>query len=144
MKRAGFSAYLLGTFAVALGCAGVKQNPGTGNGGSGNGPGLGGFGGGMTMAMPCVGMCKDFPDTPVVVGSAPANAGSIFGTPGSGSSGGPCILEPQENTLFPNNWLRPRVRYTAGAGLYEIRLHANYPKKSTNVVYRRPLRIEAD
>jgi hypothetical protein len=30
------------------------------------------------------------------------------------------------------------------AGTYEVRLHANYPKKSTNVVYRRPLRVEAD
>jgi hypothetical protein len=28
-------------------------------------------------------------------------------------------------------------------GAYEIRLHANYPKKSTNVVYRAPLRVEA-
>jgi hypothetical protein len=28
-------------------------------------------------------------------------------------------------------------------GVYEIRLHANYPKKSTNVVYRAGIRVEA-
>jgi len=126
MKRAWFEACLLGSFALALGCAGVKPNPGTGSGGSGsgNGPGIGGFGGGMTTAMPCVGMCKDFPTTPIVAGGAPANAGTIFGGAGTGSSGGPCLIEPQDNTLFPNNWLRPRFRFTSGAGLYEIRLHA--------------------
>ena len=57
-------------------------------------------------------------------GNVPGNAGQIFGTPGQGAAGGPCILEPQENSLFPNNWLRPRIRFTAGQGLYEIRLHA--------------------
>ena len=82
MNRARLEACLLGSFALALGCAGVKQNPGTGSGGSGNGPGIGGFGGGMTMAMPCVGMCMDFPPTPMVVGSAPANAATIFGSAG--------------------------------------------------------------
>src|SRR3982750_2671923 len=125
MKRARLEACLLGSFALTLGVSGGKQNPGTGNGGSGNGTGLGGFGGGMTMAMPCVGMCTDFPATPIVVGTAPPNAGSIFGSAGSGTSGGPCLIEPQDNTLFPNNWLRPRFRFTSGAGLYEIRVHAS-------------------
>ena len=74
--------------------------------------------------MPCQGMCTDFPPTPVTVGTVPGNAAEIFGTPGSGVAGGPCLIEPQDNTLFPNNWLRPRFRFTGGAGLYEIRLHA--------------------
>src|SRR6476661_6089428 len=126
MNRARLLTWTFGSLALALGCAGVKPNAGgTGTGATGNSTGIGGFGGsGMTVAMPCVGTCKDFPSTPVVVGSAPANAGSIFGTPGSGSTGGPCMIEPQDNTLFPNNWLRPRFRFTSGAGLYELRMKA--------------------
>jgi len=114
-------------FAVALGCAGVKPSAtqtGSG-GGSGNTTGIGGFGGSMTQPMPCLGMCMDFPATPRMEPGAPANAPSIFGDPGSGASGGPCVIEPQDNTLFPYNWLRPRFRFTSGAGLYEIRLHAS-------------------
>jgi hypothetical protein len=58
-------------------------------------------------------------------GNVPGNVTQIFGTPGGGG-GGPCLIEPQDGTLFPNNWLRPRFRFTApsGAGVYEIRLHA--------------------
>ena len=35
--------------------------------------------------------------------------------PRAGRRRRPCIIEPQENSLFPNNWLRPRFRFTAGA-----------------------------
>jgi hypothetical protein len=116
---------------LALGCAGVKQGATSGSSGStgtGNSTGLGGFGGTGMMVTPCTGpngQCTDFPSTPVILGSAPSNSASIFGAPGSGSTGGPCIIEPQDNSLFPNNWLRPRFRFTAGSGLYEIRLKAN-------------------
>jgi hypothetical protein len=77
-------------------------------------------------------MCIDFPPTPITDGAVPGNAGTIFGAPGSGAAGGPCILEPQDNSLFPNNWLRPRFRFTAGAGLYEIRLRA--PNQANDLV----------
>ena len=63
------------------------------------------------------------PGHPITDGTVPGNVGQIFGTPG-GAAGGPCIIEPQDNSLFPNNWLRPRFRFTAGQGLYEIRVHA--------------------
>jgi hypothetical protein len=123
MNRARLLGPMIGSFVLALGCAGVKQNPTPS--GSGNATGLGGFGGGTSPPpMPCQGMCTDFPSTPVTDGNVPANPAGIFGAPGSGAAGGPCIIEPQENTLFPNNWLRPRFRFTSGAGLYEIRLHA--------------------
>ena len=126
MNRAGLVLSMTFTFASALGCAGVKPTatPSGTAGGSGNSTGLGGFGGSMTQPMPCVGMCMDFPATPRIEAGAPANAATIFGDPGSGAAGGPCIIEPQENTLLPYNWLRPRFRFTTGAGLYEIRLHA--------------------
>jgi len=127
MKRVVRLGSMIGLLATAFGCAGVKQNASSGSAGgtgTGNGSGIGGFGGSMMMVKPCNGMCTDFPATPVIVGSAPANSATIFGAPGTGSSGGPCIIEPQMNTLLPNNWLRPRFRYAGGMGLYEIRLHA--------------------
>ena len=36
------------------------------------------------------------------------------------------MIEPQDNSLFPNNWLRPRFRFTSRGrrSVYEIRLHA--------------------
>lgn len=74
-----------------------------------------------------MGPYNDFPSEPVLDGTAPSNAGTLFGPPGSGSqSGGPCLTEPEVGSLFPNNWLRPRFALTPGAGqnLFEIRLHA--------------------
>jgi len=34
---------------------------------------------------------------------------------GTATGAGPCIVEPQEGTLFPRNWLRPRVNFFNGA-----------------------------
>jgi Tol biopolymer transport system component len=66
----------------------------------------------------------DFPTTPVI-GDAkvPANAPALFGgTPRT--SGAPCLVSPEPNTLMPRNWLRPRFEYTAASGenLFEIQL----------------------
>jgi hypothetical protein len=117
---------------AAFGCAGVKNNATpSGTGGTGNTTGVGGFGAGPQIN-PCMGTCTDFPSTPVVDGTVPGNPGQIFGAAGQGAAGGPCIIEPQENSLFPNNWLRPRIRFTAGAGLYEIRVHA--PNQANDLV----------
>jgi hypothetical protein len=125
--RIGSLTSAIGFLALALGCAGVKQGS-SGTGGSGNASGLGGFGGSGMMVTPCTGpngLCNDFTADPMPVGSnVPGNAAAIFGVAGTGSNGGPCLIEPQENTLFPRNWLRPRFRFTAGQGLYEIRLNA--------------------
>ena len=127
MNRARLLGPMIGSFALALGCAGVKPDSSQRRAPRARAtrPGLGGFGGSSPPPMPCQGMCTDFPPTPITDGNVPANAADIFGTPGSGAAGGPCVIEPQENTLFPNNWLRPRFRFTGGAGLYEIRLHAS-------------------
>ena len=41
---------------------------------------------------------------------------------GGSGSGGPCLFEPQDGTLLPNNWLRPRFSWTATGDLYELRV----------------------
>ena len=135
----------LGMAALTFACARSGSNPGSG-GGNGGGQSSGDNGGGpITVNTPtttttscmvtkpaCSSGCKDFPANPVIDmhpddGSpvAPADAASHFG--GSASGGGPCILEPQDGTLIPQNWLRPRLRFVPAAGqnLFEIRLHAD-------------------
>ena len=127
---------LLGSLCLALGCAGVKQVSSPGSGGSGSGASTGSGGNGSTGAggtsapiTACNGPCTDFPTTPIIDGSANGgSAATIFGAAGSGnSSGGPCIFEPQNGTLFPNNWLRPRFSWAAPSGqnLFELRVHAD-------------------
>lgn len=67
----------------------------------------------------------DFPVEPIIDGTAPPNAADLFGDPTSGSpSGGPCLVEPEVGTLFPNNWLRPRFSWvpTGTENLFELRL----------------------
>jgi hypothetical protein len=71
--------------------------------------------------------CRDFPD-PQFEGTAPMNAGSLFGDAGTGvASGGPCLAEPADGALYPKNWLRPRVLWTATSSqtLFEVRVHAD-------------------
>jgi hypothetical protein len=84
-------------------------------GNSGNGP-----------VMP-TGPTTDFP-APIFDGTAPMNSDTLFGAPGQGAmSGGPCLVEPEGDVLYPQNWLRPRFRWTAanGANLFELRLHVD-------------------
>lgn len=76
-----------------------------------------------------LGPFEDFPTDPVIDteggATTPANAGALFGDPGSGQpSGGPCLIEPEIGTLYPNNWLRPRFAWTASGGqnLFELRI----------------------
>src|SRR5580704_4954952 len=68
------------------------------------------------------GPVNDFP-TPVFDGTAPSTSATLFGpkTPGA-TSGGPCIAEPESNVLYPQDWLRPRFRWTpmAGQNLFEL------------------------
>ena len=124
------------TVAAAAGCAGVKQTSNTGNGGAGagnglgvggGGPGLSGGGGSGVMPTSCTGKCTDFdPSTGVQnpsfdVGVDPGIASS-FGTP---TGAAPCITEPENGALFPNNWLRPRVRIANFTGNVKITFHAD-------------------
>ena len=43
---------------------------------------------------------------------------------GSPSGSGPCISEPEDGTLFPCNWQRPRISWS-GSGLVQITIHAD-------------------
>ena len=68
--------------------------------------------------------CSDFPVDAGGGGGAPGNAPSMFSA-APVAAPAPCITEPEDGTLFPNNWLRPRVKVSApGATLLEIRFHA--------------------
>ncbi|HET6148596.1 MAG TPA: hypothetical protein VFH68_13765 [Polyangia bacterium] len=118
---------LLGLAAIGSGCAGVKQNAG-GVGGSGAHPGTGGRG---VPVQPCRGpngLCEDFPTAPIVDSGASTN---ICNAP---SGNGPCITEPEDGSLFPNNWLRPRVSVQGVGGPMKITFHS---ERETNdlVVY---------
>jgi hypothetical protein len=75
----------------------------------------------------------DFPpapilDTPDAGGFAiPDTVGALFGSPSEGApSGGPCLVEPEVNSVYPNNWLRPRFAWipVAGQNVFELRLSA--------------------
>ncbi len=84
----------------------------------------GGTGTGMCKSLMrgCSSNCSDFPTAPVVDPSAPANAASLFSGSGS-NTGGPCISDPQEGTLIPQNWLRPRFAFSGASGqVYQITL----------------------
>ncbi len=114
---------------VGFGCAGVKQGSNqTGNGGSGmvitgaGGTGFTGTGGSVAPPPTCVSGCTDFPATPIIGVGVPADAPGRFGAP---SGAGPCVTEPEDDTLFPNNWLRPRIRVPGNTGVLKITFHAD-------------------
>jgi hypothetical protein len=120
---------LAAVIALGLGCAGVKQQgTQTGSGGAGltitgaGGTGFTGAGGtNVIVPMPCNGKCTDFPATPIIGVGVSADAPGRFGAP---SGSGPCVTEPENETLFPNNWLRPRVRVPGNTGVMKITFHA--------------------
>jgi hypothetical protein len=102
---------------------GAEGEPG-GDDSSVPGFGVDGGGGSSGVVQP-TGPVTDFP-SPVIDGAAPADAASLFGPPGQGAaSGGPCLIEPENDVVYPQNWLRPRFRWSApqGENLFELRLH---------------------
>jgi hypothetical protein len=83
----------------------------------------------MTLVHACAANCTDFPSAPVIDSmpddgspATPANAATYFTAAASGA--GPCIVEPTEGTLIPQNWLRPRFRVipASGQNLFQITL----------------------
>jgi hypothetical protein len=91
------------------------------------------------------GPVTDFP-MPVLDGNAPSNSPTLFGPISQGAAtGGPCLTEPESDVVFPQNWLRPRFKWTAvnGETLFELRLHvANQIKDlvvyTTNTTWTMP------
>jgi hypothetical protein len=65
------------------------------------------------------GLCTDFPPAPIV------ESGASTGTCAAPSGAGPCIREPEEGSLFPRNWLRPRVSVQGAAGSLKITVHSD-------------------
>jgi WD40-like Beta Propeller Repeat len=110
-----------GTGGAHSGAGGASTGTNTGSGGD-----LG-FGGTTPT-----GPFADFPEKPVLDAPdgampMPANIATLFGTVDSGNpAGGPCMIEPEPGTLFPNNWLRPRFKLApvGGQNVFEIRIHA--------------------
>jgi WD40-like Beta Propeller Repeat len=54
-------------------------------------------------------MIDDFPSDPVFNDGAAANSGDAFQMPSDAGAMGPCIVSPEVGTLYPKNWLRPRI-----------------------------------
>lgn len=134
---------------VLLGCADAKiiDQPNQNGGGGGKGGGGGGGTTGPTFnldanvspppptddrsaeAEPCAdpNACTDFPSSPIIdpksSPAVPANPGSQFS--GSPSGAGPCLTEPEDGSLFPYNWTRPRIKWTGAKGLAQITIHAD-------------------
>jgi hypothetical protein len=67
--------------------------------------------------------CSDFPAGPIIDEGTPTDAPSMF--KGNASGAGPCLLEPEDGTLFPQQWLRPRVKWTGTSGLHRITIHSD-------------------
>lgn len=66
---------------------------------------------------------SDFPTTPVVDPSLPANIATQFGDPDAGVAAAPCIAEPAADAMIPKNWTPLFLEYAAsGANVYEIRI----------------------
>ncbi len=91
----------------------------------------------------CDPTCMDFPAAAIVDSSpesgaaaTPADAATHFVTAAL-AAGGPCLAEPGDGALLPNNWARPRFRYVPAdpkQTLFEIRL-ATPRQKNDLVVY---------
>lgn len=101
----------------------------TGNGGDASTGPLpdGGFGGATVH--------DDFKD-PVFDNGAPSSAPDIFSKPdvSSGGIAGPCLYEPEMGSLFPNNWLRPRFRFSAGQGENLFRIEMIVPNQTSPLI----------
>jgi hypothetical protein len=138
------AAVALASSAVAASCAkGTNDNTfdtnGTGSsssapfGSNSSGPNFGNPGDGSAppiIGSGCAGStCNDFPSSPILdsAGSGvPSNVASMFGSSTNGTSG-PCMYEPAQGAMFPQNWLRPRFYWTSGGmNLYELRFHSDH------------------
>jgi hypothetical protein len=68
--------------------------------------------------------CTDLPANPVIDVNTPANAPQYF-TGADSPDAGPCIVEPPDGAIVPQNWIRPRFRVipVGGQDLFEMRVH---------------------
>ncbi len=132
MTRA--AAVVLSVFFFSCNCSSVTTDDGGtgGNGGNGGDGGThgtgGGSGGGIVDAGPLT--YVDFPAAPVLDGVPSVPPGFTAADSGvsadAGGNPGPCLTEPEDGTLFPQDWLRPRFSFVAANGedVFELRLTA--------------------
>ena len=108
----------------AQGTAGTSGGQGSA-GTSGGSAGVTGAAGNPFNQQGCTGPCTDFPTAPIIDTGAPADAPAMF--VGAPTGAGPCVTEPEDGAMFPNNWLRPRVKFkaTTPGTLHEIRVHSD-------------------
>ncbi len=68
---------------------------------------------------------EPFPATPLLDENVPDGVPALFAAAEIG--GPPCVVEPEGETMIPNNWLRPRFRVLPvdGQNVFEIRLHVD-------------------
>ncbi|HXJ23076.1 MAG TPA: hypothetical protein VMT03_22855 [Polyangia bacterium] len=135
-------------FLTLAACAGVKQRVGGTGGSTGSGAGGSSYGtGGSTGAgnVPgtggtpinvggCVGQCTDFEPTasnpnPLFDVGVSHDVGGLFGTP---SGSGPCVTEPEDGALYPNNWAPVRIRVPGNSKNLKVTVHADM--ESTDLV----------
>jgi hypothetical protein len=65
----------------------------------------------------------------------PSDPAPLFSNPGT--SGAPCLEEPQDGTMFPNSWTRPRISWAPGSSsqtVFQVRMHSD-SEDSDLVVY---------
>ncbi len=118
---------LIASVLCALACScscGDEPQPGGAGGGGGKAGGSGGSGGGSGTAGGFA-TFTDFPSTPVLDG-VDAGTPARFGGDADAGLAGPCIIEPQDGTLYPSDWLRPRFSFAAANGedVFELVLTA--------------------
>jgi hypothetical protein len=105
-----------------------------GSGGSDNTGGaiLSGTGGNQPLSQCAADGCTDFPATPIFEDGLAQTTADTFKQPATGAA--PCIVEPQDGSLYPNGWTRPRIRMIGSAQTYQITFHAANQKNDL-VVY---------
>lgn len=132
MRSSTLLAAVTGSVAIGIlgSCSAGNGGKLKGSGGAGGAPALSlGVGGNLSITgittdlgtplVPTCDKCSDFPATP----QGDASLAGLFTAPASGA--GPCLIEPQDGSLFPANWLRPRVNASGSAKAYQITFHAD-------------------
>ncbi|NLE86766.1 MAG: hypothetical protein GX607_10240 [Myxococcales bacterium] len=104
---------------------------------------FGGDGGGSEsptkLTRSCESECLHFPEEPILVG-VDASLISVFEDAEEGTAPGGCVLEPQDDSMVPPNWLRPRFRWTPlpGETLWEVRVQADREKHDLRAYTNEP------
>jgi hypothetical protein len=70
---------------------------------------------------------------PILDVGVPANAATLFAVADVGTDG-PCMYEPQSGALFPNNWIRLRLRFATGRAENLFQVTLTIPNETSPLV----------